>query len=64
LVQQYLGEVVKSLRANAKIVQWRFSRASSTNAERLISQNWVLDLNGTTNEAHTANESGTSFLAA
>lgn len=35
--------------------------ALSVQAERLTSQNWVLDLNGQTNEAHTANDSASSF---
>jgi len=29
--------------------------------ERLNSQNWIVDLNGTANEAHTANSSNSSF---
>jgi len=35
--------------------------AQSAQAERLTSQKWVLDLNGQTNEAHTANDSASSF---
>ena len=30
-------------------------------AERLASQNWIVDLNGQVNEAHTANDSTSSF---
>lgn len=33
----------------------------SAQAEKLLSQNWVVDLNGQTNEAHTANESKSTF---
>lgn len=33
----------------------------SAHAEKLLSQNWVVDLNGQTNEAHTANDSKSSF---
>lgn len=33
----------------------------SAHAEKLLSQNWVLDLNGQANEAHTANDSKSSF---
>lgn len=35
--------------------------ALPSQAERLASQNWVLDLNGQTNEAHTANDAASSF---
>ncbi len=35
--------------------------AITVNAERLTSQNWAVDLNGQTNEAHTANDSKSSF---
>jgi hypothetical protein len=35
--------------------------AISARAERLASQNWVVDLNGQTNEAYTANDSKSSF---
>ena len=35
--------------------------AISAHAEKLISQNWVVDLNGQTNEAYTANDSKSSF---
>lgn len=35
--------------------------ALPSQAERLVSQNWVLDLNGHKNEAHTANDSASSF---
>jgi hypothetical protein len=35
--------------------------ALTAQGERLVSQNWVLDLNGKTNEAHTANDSASSF---
>jgi hypothetical protein len=37
--------------------------ALSAQAEKLVAQNWVLDLNGQTNEAHTANDSNSSFGA-
>lgn len=33
----------------------------SAHAEKLLSQNWVVDLNGQTNEAHTANDTASSF---
>lgn len=33
----------------------------SAHAEKLVSQNWILDLNGQINEAHTANDSKSSF---
>lgn len=35
--------------------------AISAQAEKLVSQNWVVDLNGQTNEAYTANDSKSSF---
>lgn len=35
--------------------------SSSAQAQKLVAQNWVLDLNGQTNEAHTANDSKSSF---
>ena len=35
--------------------------AISAQAEKLASQNWVVDLNGQTNEAYTANDSKSSF---
>ena len=35
--------------------------AQGSNAQRITSQNWILDLNGQTNEAHTANDSKSSF---
>lgn len=35
--------------------------AISARAEKLASQNWVVDLNGQTNEAYTANDSKSSF---
>ena len=33
----------------------------SVQAEKLASQNWVVDLNGQVNEAYTANDSNSSF---
>lgn len=33
----------------------------SAQAEKLLSQNWVVDLNGQANEAHTANDSKSTF---
>ncbi|QWE03734.1 hypothetical protein FD963_06195 [Polynucleobacter sp. JS-JIR-II-50] len=35
--------------------------ALTAQAEKLASQNWVVDLNGQTNEAYTANDSKSSF---
>ena len=35
--------------------------ALSAQAEKLVSQNWVVDLNGQANEAYTANDSKSSF---
>lgn len=35
--------------------------SASAQAQKLTAQNWVLDLNGQTNEAHTANDSKSSF---
>jgi hypothetical protein len=38
-----------------------FLLAISAEAEKLASQNWVVDLNGQVNEAYTANDSKSSF---
>jgi hypothetical protein len=38
-----------------------FFVATSAQAEKLASQNWVVDLNGQINEAYTANDSKSSF---
>jgi len=38
-----------------------FLLAASAQAEKLVSQNWIVDLNGQKNEAYTANDSKSSF---
>ena len=38
-----------------------FLLAVSAQAEKLVSQNWIVDLNGQKNEAYTANDSKSSF---
>jgi len=38
-----------------------FLLAISAQAEKLVSQNWIVDLNGQKNEAYTANDSKSSF---
>lgn len=43
------------------LVGWLFLSALMAYAEKLASQNWVVDVNGQTNEAYTANDSKSSF---
>lgn len=38
-----------------------FAFSTGIQAEKLISQNWVVEVNGQTNEAYTANDSKSSF---